>query len=338
MRKILGMRRSPHWPGSAAGAALAAGLAGALAACGGAASAGITAGAAAHGTTDAPHCGAVITADTTLEADLTGCTDDGLVIGADGITLNLNGHTIAGAAGSVAGIRVEGRHGVTVTGGTVRGFDVGVYLAGASGDRISKITSSGNRQGITLDVGADRNEVTGNTVTRAGDGIVITASGNHVSGNVISGTVGCPHQECGYGISLEAGQGNVIERNDVSRAPRDGIRVGAFIPELPTRDAVVTGNTVTGAEGDGISVGAASDGPVGAATVTANVVTGSGGDGIRVGSHAVSGAVTLAGNQAIRNGRYGIEAEVAVSDGGGNVAYGNHADVQCAGVVCQTRS
>src|SRR5215472_11679077 len=103
MRKILGMQRSPHW----AGATLAAGLAGALAACGGVASAGSLAGAgggAAHATPEPLRCGAVITANTTLQADLAGCTGDGLVIGADAITLNLDGHTIAGTAGSVAGI------------------------------------------------------------------------------------------------------------------------------------------------------------------------------------------------------------------------------------------
>jgi hypothetical protein len=41
-------------------------------------------------------CGDTITHDTTLHNDLTNCTTDGLVIGADNITLDLNGHTIDG--------------------------------------------------------------------------------------------------------------------------------------------------------------------------------------------------------------------------------------------------
>src|SRR6187397_2115134 len=41
-------------------------------------------------------CGDTITADTTLDRDLTGCRSNGLVIGADDITLDLNGHTISG--------------------------------------------------------------------------------------------------------------------------------------------------------------------------------------------------------------------------------------------------
>ena len=41
-------------------------------------------------------CGDTITADTTLDRDLTGCPSNGIIIGADDITLDLNGHTISG--------------------------------------------------------------------------------------------------------------------------------------------------------------------------------------------------------------------------------------------------
>lgn len=41
-------------------------------------------------------CGQTITVSPTLTADLVGCTGPGLVIGADGVTLDLAGHTIAG--------------------------------------------------------------------------------------------------------------------------------------------------------------------------------------------------------------------------------------------------
>ena len=48
-------------------------------------------------------CGDVITQDTTLDSDLDDCPAEGIVIGADGVTLRPNGHTIDGvsvAAGS----------------------------------------------------------------------------------------------------------------------------------------------------------------------------------------------------------------------------------------------
>ena len=42
------------------------------------------------------NCGDEITADTTLDSDLIDCPNNGIVIGADGVTLDLNGHTIDG--------------------------------------------------------------------------------------------------------------------------------------------------------------------------------------------------------------------------------------------------
>jgi hypothetical protein len=42
------------------------------------------------------RCGDVITQDTTLDSDLLDCPGSGVVIGADGITLDLNGHVVDG--------------------------------------------------------------------------------------------------------------------------------------------------------------------------------------------------------------------------------------------------
>lgn len=42
------------------------------------------------------HCGDTITTDTVLQRDLVNCPDVGLVIGADNVTLNLNGHEVDG--------------------------------------------------------------------------------------------------------------------------------------------------------------------------------------------------------------------------------------------------
>src|SRR5438034_9521531 len=41
-------------------------------------------------------CGDKITTDTTLHKDLVNCPHNGIIIGADDITLDLNGHTIDG--------------------------------------------------------------------------------------------------------------------------------------------------------------------------------------------------------------------------------------------------
>ena len=50
-----------------------------------------------------PQCGDTITADTTLHQDLVNCPNNGIIIGADNITLDLNGHTIDGDGTPFAG-------------------------------------------------------------------------------------------------------------------------------------------------------------------------------------------------------------------------------------------
>jgi hypothetical protein len=96
-------------------------------------------------------CGTTITADTRLLADLTNCPDNGIVIGADDISLDLNGHTVSGNGAAVAacpdgsfcdvGIdNTAGHRGVTITNGTVRDFDVGTFVLGADQNRIHRLS------------------------------------------------------------------------------------------------------------------------------------------------------------------------------------------------------
>jgi hypothetical protein len=75
------------------------------------------------------RCGDTITTDTTLDSDLVNCPNNGIVIGADNITLDLNGHTIDGDAAVVdpcAGFcdngvdNTAGHSGVTIQGGSIR--------------------------------------------------------------------------------------------------------------------------------------------------------------------------------------------------------------------------
>ena len=63
------------------------------------------------------HCGSTLTKSTTLTGDLLQCPGTALVIGADGITVNLGGHTISGtnAKGS-EGIANDGHTGVHIVG------------------------------------------------------------------------------------------------------------------------------------------------------------------------------------------------------------------------------
>src|SRR4051812_25662885 len=76
-------------------AVAALGLAGALACAGPAA-------ADDHARLTTVHCGQTLTQSVKLANDLTDCPGDGLVIGADRLTVDLNGHTIDGTVAPVA--------------------------------------------------------------------------------------------------------------------------------------------------------------------------------------------------------------------------------------------
>jgi parallel beta-helix repeat protein len=101
------------------------------------------------------ECGDTITTDTTLEADLIGCPSNGIVIGADGITLDLNGHTISGDGKLVRrcprrqlcdfGVANVGHSGVTVRNGSLSKFGTGVLVAEARDNLVAEVSSSRNQ-------------------------------------------------------------------------------------------------------------------------------------------------------------------------------------------------
>ncbi len=306
-------------------------------------------------------CGSTITSHTKLRADLINCPADGLVIGADGITLDLGRRTIDGA-GSGSGIRLAGHRNVTIKGGTVREFATGVVVENASGARVrdltvravagraidvtggsanafEDVTSTGNRTGLAL-TDTTRNTVRGSTFTdNAITGVLLFgATRNRVELNRFAGNVG-------NGVAaVEGADGNTIAANTV-----EGSQTGLIVDAA--HDNLLSLNHITGA-GDGVliagdrnkvagnlvdrSVGGCEGcsgwgiGVTGGAgnLVTANVVQRSRSDGINV----AAPGTWIAFNLALRNGGRGIWAVKGVRDGGGNHASGNGAP--CVGVRC----
>lgn len=88
----------------------------------------------------------VVTADTTLTEDVAGCTAHGIVVQADDVTLDLNGHTVSAEQTPFeqVGILLAGVTGVTVTNGTVTGFDAGVSIEGGGGNTVRDISAVNN--------------------------------------------------------------------------------------------------------------------------------------------------------------------------------------------------
>jgi sugar lactone lactonase YvrE len=126
------------------------------------------------------NCGMTVTQNLTLADDIGPCPGDGVIIGADGVHLNLNGHTISGTFGhngNNVGVRATGRQKVDISGGTITGFDAGVAIIDGGGNTVRGLTLANN-------VGNSANFFN----STFGDGVVIFSSGgNTVAGNTVAG-------------------------------------------------------------------------------------------------------------------------------------------------------
>jgi Right handed beta helix region len=148
------------------------------------------------------RCGDAITTDTMLDSDLVSCPNNGLVIGADNITLDLNGHTIDGDGKLQedcgdeeicdTGVVNDSHSGVTVEGGSVRNFAVGVLVRGASSNRLRRLSASRDLFVGLLIVESTATQVeqdsaSDNGHTTNGIGIVLFAfHNNRIEGNTVS--------------------------------------------------------------------------------------------------------------------------------------------------------
>jgi parallel beta-helix repeat protein len=184
-------------------------------------------------------CGATILADLKLDHDLT-CPGNGLIAGSDGITIDLNGHTITGP-GSGVGIAVPSRTGVVIRGGTVRNFLVGVQLTGADANVIREMRATGNRDGIFL-IGSSGNTIKENLAwqnSRVGvmlrPGSIRNSTQNLVKENTLTDNLN--------GIILvETPSGNTIKENIVSGSGTAGIALNGGVSANVIKENSFTGN------------------------------------------------------------------------------------------------
>jgi parallel beta-helix repeat protein len=241
------------------------------------------------------QCGDVLTSDTKLRHDLRCGPGDGLVIGADGVTLDFAGHSLTGpgayGAGAGGGVRAARVFDFVIRNGTITGYAEGIVLDEARNGHVWAMVLKDNDRGINL-AGGGGHLIEKNTVADNGrDAIRLGLShGNVVTKNEVSGNV--------FGIGVADGSsGNIISKNTVAETTFDGIWTTGDSP---------------GTE------------------ITKNVSTFNGEDGIDV--DAVP--TTVSKNTADGNGDLGIEAVPGVTDGGGNKANGNSNPVQCTGVSC----
>ena len=204
-------------------------------------------------------CGDTITADTTLDSDLVNCPNHGIVIGADDVTLDLNGHTVDGDGTAAAncdnqkepcdfGLFNDGHDGVTVMHGSVREFAAGVLFGTATGkarnNRVLGVASTRN-QFIGLGIFSQirslvRNSSGDGSLDREGNGLALGDSSHvrivnssfrhnaHVgivtfesTRNLIQGNLFARNAD--EGILMEGGDRFQVRRN---RFVRDDITLG----------------------------------------------------------------------------------------------------------------
>ncbi|TMD57342.1 MAG: hypothetical protein E6I87_14780, partial [Chloroflexi bacterium] len=106
-----------------------------------------------------PGCGQVVTKDFLLAQDLT-CSGDALVVGADGITIDLGGRTLTGPGKGQrnwpnpnldsVGVKLQGRSHVTLRNGSISAFSTGILLDKSQQILVDGITSALSYYGIYL--------------------------------------------------------------------------------------------------------------------------------------------------------------------------------------------
>jgi large repetitive protein len=273
------------------------------------------------------NCGDTIVADTTLDSDLVNCPNNGIVIGADAITLDLNGHLVDGDGAETAGCDPDrepcdlgvanfGHDGVTVMNGSVREFAVGVLFGSDTDERVRNnrvlgVSSAGNNfagLGIFSSVRSlVRNSSGDGSLAEGGAGLFLADAhrvrivGNsfrhnpHVgmvtpdsSRNLIKGNLFLRNGDEAF--LMEGGNRFRITRNRV-------VRNGGGITLGPGSRNVITRNRVSGGrEGIRIEEGRGN-------LVAHNVVVAAHRAGIRLGIHkpSIGGAHNVVRRNLVRN-------------------------------------
>jgi nitrous oxidase accessory protein NosD len=196
-------------------------------------------------------CGQTVTASVRLANDLIDCPGSGIVIGADNIDVDLNGHAIdgdgvLGCAEFYAcdyGIdNTAGHRGVTIEDGSIREFATAIFVLGASDNRIRDLSSSDNLLGGMLLIGSARSHIqrtsishNGLTTDQAGL-IVFDSTDVQIEGNSVlaNGDIGM------FLIGLDSSQ---IERNSLRGNPEAGVVLDGSANDL-SRNHVTDGEGI----------------------------------------------------------------------------------------------
>jgi parallel beta-helix repeat protein len=217
-------------------------------------------------------CGQVIKQSVKLTANLD-CKTDGLIIGADGITIDLNGYTITGPGdkSSKVGVMFADNDDVTIQGpGTIENFQAGALFSGGEENKISKVSFQNNEIAI-FETGAKNTAIEFNSIFDNSIGVaahsssgsslttnifgnndlagvtLVNSASNQLATNTIQGSVN--------GIFLD-GQStkNTIDKNNVLNNRGVDLNNGNGLP-TNINDNVFTDNNCNTSVPDGVCLG-----------------------------------------------------------------------------------
>jgi parallel beta-helix repeat protein len=254
-------------------------------------------------------CGQVLTQNTLVVNELLNCPENGLVIGADKITIDLGGNTIDGTNLGV-GILINGFDSVTIRNGTVQEFDYGVQLPpGSERNLVTELNLLGNQDaGISL-IDADDNTVRDNELASNGDAIQVLdgSQRNLVRNNDIGGSAG-------LGLAIVNASENTFEGNMIAGTGDQGIEM------LGASNNRLSGNSISGSSDTAFAIEEGSNGNL----IEANVV---------IGSEAGMNVSESHGNQILNNRVSGASDNgVSLDHANNNILRGNDLRFNTGGV------
>lgn len=238
-----------------------------------------------------------VPANVTLTGSLTApAAQNGITITADNVNIDLGGHTLLGS-GASSGIVTTApeRRAISISNGTIRGFNDGIRLDASTTTSVRNVTVTGvGQRGIVANFVST---IENCRVTGVGREGIVTSDGALIRGN----TVGNVGQVGGNWNAITVGQVSIVEGNLVDLVGANGIQA--------TDGCTIRNNNVTRSTGGrGINAGSGN-------LIEKNNVRGNFLDGI-----AVISSCKVIGNNVSSNG-------TAAGSHGGILAFGRQNEI-----------